>query len=71
MRGAAVPGPPWRLGARRAIPLLILALLAGCGQTGPLYLPAPSPAAPSEAAEPAGDAEGAAGEDASRTDDER
>ena len=30
---------------RLALPILVLALLAGCGQKGPLYLPDDAPAA--------------------------
>jgi predicted small lipoprotein YifL len=67
MRAVAVPGPPQRPGARRPSLLLMLLFLAGCGQTGPLYLPEPAPAAPVEATEPAEDA---ADEDAPRVDDE-
>lgn len=42
----------------RLLPLALVALLAGCGQKGPLYLPA----APAPAAAPATDAAPAAGD---------
>ena len=41
--------------------LLVIALLAGCGQKGPLYLPAPpGPAVPAPAPDAAGPAAAAA-----------
>lgn len=38
---------------RALLPLIVLALLAGCGHKGPLYLPKPKPDAKKPAAQPA------------------
>lgn len=46
----------------RLLPLVALVLLAGCGQKGPLYLPAAPAPAPAPAAAPATDAAPAAGD---------
>jgi predicted small lipoprotein YifL len=38
---------------RALLPLIVLAMLAGCGHKGPLYLPKPKPDAKKPAAPPA------------------
>ena len=38
---------------RALLPLIVLAVLAGCGNKGPLYLPKPKPDAKKPAAQPA------------------
>ena len=38
---------------RALLPLILLAVLAGCGHKGPLYLPKPKPDAKKPAAPPA------------------
>jgi len=43
--------------------LLLCTLPAGCGQTGPLYLPEPEPASPQEAPEETGETDASAAPD--------
>ncbi|MES2959840.1 MAG: lipoprotein [Pseudomonadota bacterium] len=47
---ATTKSPPWRKGLGRLAGLALAALLAGCGQKGPLALPTSSGAASAPAA---------------------